>query len=184
MALLLLGLLGGWPLMWPTISAEDRSDAFDAFNRSFSYTFQRPLAYLCYAVVAVVLGQLAWLLVDHFADALIALNHWAISFGAGNERVNEVLSGAASDSALMRLGARLIEWWNYFVRVAARGFNFSFFFCAASAIYLLLRREVDQTDFDDVAMDANEGQHELPALRPGTEGVPEVVESAPESSES
>ena len=51
MTLLLLGLLFGWPLMWATISAEG-TDSFDALSRSYAYTFQRPLHYLFYVVVA------------------------------------------------------------------------------------------------------------------------------------
>jgi len=57
MAVLLLGLLFGWPLMWTTISSEG-SDAFDALSRSYAYTFQRPLHYAFYAVVAVFIGAL------------------------------------------------------------------------------------------------------------------------------
>src|SRR5262249_24117369 len=35
----LVGLLFGWPLMWPTISAEG-TDSFDALSRSYSYVYQ------------------------------------------------------------------------------------------------------------------------------------------------
>ena len=48
MAILLLGLLFGWPLMWATISSEG-TDSFDALSRSYAYVFQRPLHYLFYA---------------------------------------------------------------------------------------------------------------------------------------
>src|SRR5207237_2001584 len=50
MAILLLGLLFGWALMWPTISVEG-TDSFDALSRSYSYTFQRPIQYLFYVIV-------------------------------------------------------------------------------------------------------------------------------------
>ena len=54
-SILLLGLLFGWPLMWATISSEG-TDSFDALSRSYAYTFQRPLQYLLYAIVAAVFG--------------------------------------------------------------------------------------------------------------------------------
>ncbi len=73
MAVLLLGLLFGWPLMWGTIGAEERGDVFEAFSRSYSYTFQRPLHYLFYAALATVYGGLAWLLVYHFSEYVIRL---------------------------------------------------------------------------------------------------------------
>ena len=57
-AVLLLGLLFGWPLIWPTISTEG-TDSFDGLSRSYSYTFQRPLVYLFFVLVAGLLGALA-----------------------------------------------------------------------------------------------------------------------------
>jgi hypothetical protein len=182
MAMLLLGLLAGWPLMWPTISAEQDSDAFEAFNRSYSYSFQRPLQYLFYALIALAFGQLCWLLVENFANAVMALNHWALSFGAGNERVSEMVGGSAEEpSTALWAGSRLIGWWDGLVRRIAIAFKFSFFFCAASAIYLLLRREVDQTDFDEVYVPEGPASYALPEMRPGPEGVPEVVDPSPDA---
>lgn len=180
MAVLLLGLLGGWPLMWPTISAEEESDAFEAFSRSFSYTFQRPLHYLFYAAIVVLFGKLAWLLVGNFAEALVSLNHWAVSFGSGRARISDVLYPAEESAGLFWAGVNLIHWWDWVVMRAAQAFNFGFFFCTASAIYLLLRRHADQTDFDEVFVPDESTRYGLPPLRPGPEGVPEVGE-APDS---
>ena len=47
MAILLVILSFGWPLMWGAISAEETGDVFEATSRSFSYTIQRPLKYAC-----------------------------------------------------------------------------------------------------------------------------------------
>ena len=82
MALLLLGLIFGWPLMWATISTEG-TDSFDALSRTYAYVFQRPLRYLFYAVVAALLGWLGWLLVENFAAAVVWLALWAASWGSG-----------------------------------------------------------------------------------------------------
>ena len=41
MTLILLGLTGGFNLMYPTIAVEG-SDSFDAISRSFSYVYARP----------------------------------------------------------------------------------------------------------------------------------------------
>ena len=65
MALLLVGLAVGWPLMWATISVE-ATDPFDALSRSYSYAFHRPIRYLFYVIVAAVLGLLGWYLVGLF----------------------------------------------------------------------------------------------------------------------
>ena len=84
MALLLLGLAFGWPLMWATISAEG-TDSFDALSRSYAYLFQRPLRVIFYAFVAAVLGWLGWLLVVNFAASVIWLTNWAAAWGCGGE---------------------------------------------------------------------------------------------------
>ena len=56
MAILLLGALVGWPLMWATVSVEG-TDAFDALSRSYAYTYHRPLRLLWYVLFAALLGR-------------------------------------------------------------------------------------------------------------------------------
>ena len=68
--------------MWATISSEG-TDSFDAISRSYAYAFQRPLHYLFYALVAVVLGVLGWLLVSNFAAGVVYITYWAASWSAG-----------------------------------------------------------------------------------------------------
>ena len=41
---------------------------------------------------------------------------------------------------------------------------FSFFFAGFAAIYLLLRKDADQTELDEVYMPSEEAQFELPQL--------------------
>ena len=87
-AVLLLGLVLGWPLMWGTISTEG-TDSFDALSRSYNYVFQRPLHYLFYALVAVVLGALGWVLVQGFASGVVGLTYQTAGWGAGSEEAAE-----------------------------------------------------------------------------------------------
>src|SRR5581483_2134512 len=54
------GLIFGWPLMWPAISAERDGDPFDAFSRSYSYVYSKPLHYFFYVVIAAAFGALCW----------------------------------------------------------------------------------------------------------------------------
>ncbi len=72
MALLLLGVLAGWPLMWATISVEG-TDSFDALSRTYAYVFQKPVRYLIYIIIAAVVGGLGWYVVANFAAAVIWL---------------------------------------------------------------------------------------------------------------
>ena len=175
-AVLLLGLVVGWPLMWPTICSEHHGDAFEAFSRTYSYVFQRPLQYLFYAAVAVALGIASWLLVSFASQAVILLASTAASWGAGTERMSVIAQGGLT--GLGGLGSSLISASETFVRIIAVAFNFSFFFCVSTAIYLVLRRDVDRTDFDDVYVEDDQDQDSLPPLKPNADGVPGVAEDS------
>ena len=83
-ALLLVGLLFGWPLMFATIGTED-TDSFDALSRAYAYVFQRPLHYLFYIAVAAAVGGLGWLFVSGVAQAVVAITLWATCLGSGGE---------------------------------------------------------------------------------------------------
>jgi len=137
MALLAIGVLFGWPLMWATISSEG-SDAFDALSRAFAYTFQRPLNYLFYGIVAGSLGALSWEFVSHGVELIVSLTSWAAALGTG------------PGETPLTSNTGLINFWNNCVRAVAIGFGYSYFWTATGAIYLLLRRDVDQKELDEV----------------------------------
>ena len=187
MALLLLGLIFGWPLMWATISAEG-TDSFDALSRTYAYAFQRPLRYLFYAVVAAILGGLGWLLVANFAAAVIWLAHWATGWGSGAERMQEIAQGELA--TVGATGAKLMAFWAGCVKWLALGYTFAYFWTAVTAIYLLLRRDVDATEMDEVFLDADESEQNFgqpsapapaPAPAPASEpAAPQVPERGPD----
>ena len=178
MALLLLGLAFGWPLMWATISTEG-TDSFDALSRSYAYVFQRPLRYLFYVVVAGVLGWLGWLLVQTFADGVVALSYWAAGWGAG-PRIEDIQMGYTGLGPAFDHGSRLIHFWTFCVFALEMGYFYGYFWSAASAIYLLLRRDVDATETDEVFLDADRSEpaHALPPLGTDEQGAP-VATDAP-----
>jgi hypothetical protein len=90
MAILLLGALVGWPLMWATISVEG-TDAFDALSRSYAYTYQRPWRLLWYVLVVAVLAIVSMCVVRIFALTTIALGDWSVDWGASAYTMNEVV---------------------------------------------------------------------------------------------
>jgi hypothetical protein len=166
MAYLLVGLLFGWPLMWAAASAERDADLFDSVSRAYSYTRQAPLKYLFYAIVAVLFGGLCWLLVELFAEAVISLGEWGVSWGAGRDRMLELRDATIERSSLARFGLSLIAAWTGLVRAVATGFAFSFFWCAFCAIYLLLRYDVDRREMDEVWLDPREPAASPPVASP------------------
>lgn len=175
MAVLLLGALLGWPLMWGAISVEG-SDAFDALSRSYAYTFQRPLHYLFYIVVASVIGWLGWLLVQNFAAGIIWLGYWAAGWGSGVERIDSILGGGEPLAGFGHAGAMLVRFWTGCVKLLAVGYLFSYFWTASTVIYLLLRRDVDHAELDEVFLDADLSEP-TPELAVGCEAA--VTEPAP-----
>jgi hypothetical protein len=180
-SLLLLGLIFGWPLMFPTISTEG-TDSFDALSRSYAYVFQRPLHYLFYVIVAALFGWLGWLLVRNFASSVVWTTYWAASWDAGAARVQELIDMKTADGGdlvgMSYIGAWLIHFWTGLVKLLAVGFVFSYFWNANTAIYLLLRRNVDATEMDEVSLDADEGEAKfgLPKIVLDDAGAPEVEE--------
>jgi hypothetical protein len=173
MAILLIGALFGWPLMWGVISSEQHGDAFEAFSRSFSYTFGRPLHYLFYVVLAIVFGSLSWLVVYHISELVIVAGRLPAAWGAGPERwqaVLRVVEAPVADGAFSvswpEIGGWLIGSFESVVRTIATAFGYSFFWCQAAAVYLLLRRDVDQTEFDEVFVEREDRRYELPELKP------------------
>lgn len=185
-ALLALGLLFGWPLMWATVSSEG-SDAFDALSRSFAYTFQRPLHYLFYVFVVGVIGALAWLLVLQLGEAIIHLAQWAAHWGVFDEvRMNLLVEAARGEplakeqlSTTAGIGVWLIALGNGLVRAVAFSFAFGYFWVAASGMYLLLRREVDHTETDEIFVDDDGQSYGLPPLERDARGVPGVAKNDP-----
>jgi hypothetical protein len=177
MAVLLIGVLLGWPLMWATISVEG-TDSFDALNRTYAYVFQRPLRYFLYVILAAVIGWLGWFLVDNFAASVIWLASWAASWGAGSRQI-EVLTTGSGNSSLARGAAWLIAFWGGCVKLLAIGYAFSYFGIASTAIYYLLRRDCDARETDEVFLDADTSEQKfgLPKLEKDAEGAPEIAEN-------
>jgi hypothetical protein len=175
MTLLLVGLLFGWPLMFPTISVEGM-DSFDALSRSNNYTFHRPLRYLFYALVASLFGLLGWWLVSNLAATVIYLPFWAASWGSGEPRIAAIMQQASELSAAGKLGAGIIWFWVLCVKLVALGFLYSYFWTASTAIYYLLRHDVDATEMDEVYLEDDQGEapQGLPPLKTDETGAPVV----------
>jgi hypothetical protein len=147
MAILLLGLAASWPLMHATVVAESE-DTFDALSRSYAYVYQRPMRYAAYAVLAWALGTVGLLVVGVFARSVESLAIWGLSFGAPDDLLIRLfLTGRANDTST---AAMIHTAWITLVHMLAYGWVFSYFWTTAVIIYLLLRHDVDGTDWSDI----------------------------------
>jgi hypothetical protein len=84
---------------------------------------------------------------------------------AGNE---------ATRPRLLWAGNRIMGFWNGMVSTLAVAFLYGLFWCMAAAIYLLLRRDVDEIELDEVFVDEDSRTMELPPLRADANGIPQI----------
>ena len=164
-ALLLLGLLAGGSLLWPTVAVEG-SDAFDAFSRSLNYILARPFKAILYAVIAVVYGSLCWLFVHLITFVGLKFAHGVVGvgsafFGLTGDKLERVwpIHGiqqlhAWPDWATLSwyecISAFLIGVTVLAVVALMWAFLVSFYFNASTVIYFLLRRDVDTIDLEEI----------------------------------
>lgn len=213
MAILLLGLLAGWPLMWATVSVEG-TDSFDALSRSFAYTYHRPFRLLWYVLFALFLAVISMFVVKLFAASAIALGNWSIDWGLDETTMKAVVSPArdhierpalappldasaappASDgtqtaatpagptaelSAPLRGARRAIAFWKRIVEALAAGYQAAFLWVAAVGVYLLMRRDIDGVQLNEVYVDPADEYGLPPLVDEATGGVPEVAPGQP-----
>ena len=176
-AFLLIGLVAGAPLMYPTIAVEG-SDSFDAISRSFSYVFARPWRSALYGLVALIYGTVTYLFVRLFVCVAMMATHLFVSWGVigGGERLHvdadkldimwpaptyDSLTGPAGWESMgtgTALGAWLMGVWVFLLAATVLAYLLSFSACSTTVIYCLLRRKVDATDLDDVYVEDLQGE--------------------------
>lgn len=162
LAILVVGLIAGWPLMVAAVGVE-RGDSFQAISTAFSYLYQRPLHYGFYALVAGIVFLPALFAAGLFADATTTFAFWATSFGMGHARTTGLLETAATtmadaSAAAPQFGLRAILFWHDCIETLLGSFAWGYFWAIATAAYMLLRRDVDGTELDEVVLDELPGE--------------------------
>jgi hypothetical protein len=176
MSLILVGWAVGWPLMFSTISVEG-SDVFDALSRSFAYAFQRPWHYLFYGLLAAVFGSICAFFVFLFADLMVHLSRWAVEWGGSESLAGKLdqlfyyapaATGWRPDSMIeepqgaTRFAAICAAVWLYLLYFMLVGFVYSYFWSVSTVIYYLLRRDVDNTEMQEVYLEGEEEDEGFP----------------------
>jgi hypothetical protein len=165
LAIILLGLLAGFPIMWAAVSVES-SDSWDAVSRSYSYVYERPLHMLFYLFLGTVYGILILIVVNWFANMSYDLSWLPTSFGMGSEQISHLPD---------TFGGPLIKGlWGGVIGMVKSTFLIAYFWTFAVAAYLLLRRSADATEMDEVAMPEGATSRDLPNLAVDSAGIPNV----------
>lgn len=214
MAVFLVGLAVGWPLMAPTISAEG-TDSWEAVSRPFGYIYNKPGHYIWYCFVSVVYGAAVVFLVVFLGSFAVYMSKWAVartpfidmadrepsylfvyapkSFGwrtlllegAKVDGVKVVENGQVNDRGTSdrpspydryldtlrwynKAGAALVAFWVGLVFLLILGFGYSFYFTASTIMYLLLRKNVDSAELDEVYLEEDDlsGSYSGPLATP------------------
>ena len=159
LAILAVGVVAGWPLMVGGVGVE-RGDSFQAISTAFSYLYQRPLHYIFYLLVALAVALPTLAAAELFATAATNLALWATSLGMGHARTAEVLAGleTAGSGGGGPLGIQALGFWSRVVGAIVGSFGWGYFWAIATAAYLLLRRDVDGTELDEVVVEQLPGE--------------------------
>ena len=83
-------------------------------------------------------------------------------------------SPAVEESWNLQTARKFIHFWTAFAKTIAAAFLYGLFWCMSSAIYLLLRKDVDETEMDEIFMIDERRTYDLPPLQSDEHGIPQV----------
>lgn len=196
-AFITIGTLAGGSLFAPVIASEG-SDAFDAISRGFSYVYGRPWKSLLYGLTLVIYGSLCYLFLRFFVWLTLAATHVFVGLGmlgsrdyagVGADKLDVAWRmptfldlrphgfdyygvGMSGNEVLLAL---LIGVWTYLVWSLLQSWLISFYFSGSSMAYLLLRKDVDAVEVDEIYVEeepeAEAGAGE-PAAQAGGQSAP------------
>ncbi len=170
-ALLVIGYIG-WPLMYATVSSEG-TDSFDALSRCYAYVYQRPWQYLLYAALAVFYGFIAVFFMVFITSFMVYLAKWGVDlipwhgwrgdplstlfiYAPTSYEWRTLLGGDQKDLKpewFQSFGAGIVAIWLHSIFLFVLGFAYSFFWSAGTVVYFLMRKQVDDTELDEVYLE-------------------------------
>jgi hypothetical protein len=169
-ALVLVGLVGGFNLMYPTIAVEG-SDSFDAISRSFSYVYSRPWRLGFYSFLGAIYGSVCYVFVRLFIFLVLmvirgSLGYYSINSDGSSAiiirgKLDAIWSSPTfanlqpevnwlSLNGTETLGAVFIWIWVALMTGLVLAFVVSFYFSVNTVIYFLMRQRVDATSLEEV----------------------------------
>ncbi|MGE3316580.1 MAG: hypothetical protein AB7O26_15800 [Planctomycetaceae bacterium] len=187
MALIVMGIAAGWPLMYAAISTEG-SDGYDGFSRAYGYVYSRPWHYLWFTVVSLAYGSAVIVFVSFAATLAVFLAARAVSTGMGIGGVQALISANPSlfgGSSILGKSTNLDPsfWgttpagiWLEVTALLVTSFVSSYFWSATTIIYFLLRASDDATSLKEVYLPEEEDEDDLLPLVGVAESSHPVVE--------
>lgn len=175
---IMAGMLLGGGLLWPSVAVES-CDAFDAFQRSVSYSLTKAWKTLYYGILVTVYASVCWIVANLGMFIALRITRATVSFGSSyfglwprtteprwTTKVehlwpmadpNAMYSWPSGDLGVFEyFSAACIGFWVLIVIGLMWAFLASIYFCACTVVYYLLRRDVDEIDLDEVFVDEKE----------------------------
>ena len=159
--------LFGFSLATVSIVTEKQADAFDGMSRASAYVFQRPATLFLAVLVAEWIG--------HFGGSIVS-----IVLNTGYNIIAQAFA-MGSMGTLGGMNSWLDGCFGAIVPLLTTAFGFSFFWTASTAIYLVLRKDVDRAEFDLIDMDSTLPAKPLPKLPESPELAPKSPELTPKT---
>lgn len=179
--LLIIGVVC-YPLSVCAISTEKNADAFEGFSRSAAYFFQRPVIVAMLVILLACVGWVGYQIVFWTIAGGWYLTRDAFLLGAGIQPSELQQSSSTNLSAA---AMRLAPWvlvGSWLARLLIVSYGFSYFWSASAATYLIVRKCVDQTEFDEMDIQEPEIEQPLPEILPPTPA--EKEDKSPAAAES
>ncbi len=201
--LLLLGILGGFNLLYPTLAVEG-SDTFDAMSRAFAYAYARPWRLAFYTLVSLIYGVATFLFVSFAVYLILAVTHTCAGWGVNVFGYNHGwYSGIAKLDTLWPapkfghlinpvnwyamsvtefLGSLFLYFWVFLLISSIGAYVISYYFSSHTLLYMLIRRSVDGQSLSEVCVDEAPATKAAAVPSPTPSGPPTATEpSAPTS---
>ena len=136
------------PLIIPALAIEG-TDAFDAIQRSYAYVINKPLRYIAYGAILLILGVISTGIFTLIAQGSVAMTDWAAQLIA-NPSTAQALNGQGDLGATKNITFSIISVWKAFIEIAVSGYIISLFFTSSSLLYLFVRRICDGQDTSEI----------------------------------
>jgi hypothetical protein len=160
-----LSALVCFPLSVCAISVEKKADAFEGFSRSNAYVFQRPVVGVFCSLLLLAAGLVGELIVT-----------WTLRMGWGLVRGTFTFAGGPLADSNTFLG-----YGDWLSKLLIASFWFSYFWTAAAAVYLILRKSVDKCELDEMENLESEVEQSLPNIPTESQPISESTVADPEA---
>ncbi len=186
MAILAVGSLLGYPLMYPTVAVEG-TEVYDAASRSIMYVLTRPIKYIIYQLVTAITGIVSFAIVLFFGYLTVKLGFFAaaflFSFNLPYDKFSRIfsyISGNLSNPDMPLnefISTVVLGFWLFLLVGIICSYAISYFWSAQTLTYLLLRKEIDGIETNEIFEEPEEKpwekEPEVEIHEPKTEGAQE-----------